>query len=310
VEVPGTVQITAPPSGGSIPAGSTITVSAAGSGGFKISKALAFSRGFASDDDHDPGDGFTTSVTLPVDAIGPVTIELIARNGNGNLKSASPVTITAIVPGDVSLLRLDAARMIMLYTSPEQQLHVFGVFSDGVRREITHVPGVVFEMDTQDIRKPNYPYNGTGVAVVDPSGLVSARTQGTTVCHVSYSGHSLDVVVEVAEIRPVIGVQKPGFISWPYQGSGVTYDVVRGTLSALRATGGNFADASVGLACIKNDFANVTAADATNPPSADGFFYVMRESKTRSYEESPFWPARDQIGQRTTEIGAVPGACP
>jgi hypothetical protein len=242
--------------------------------------------------------------------MGPVTIELVARDANGNLKSAAPVTVTAVVPGDVSLLRLDAARMIMLYASPVQQLHVFGIFSDGVRRDLSHVPGVVFEMDTQDIRKPNYPYNGTGVAVVDSSGLVTAKTQGASVCHVSYLGHTLDVVVEVAEIRPAIGVQKPGFISWPYQGSGVTYDVVRGTLSALRTTGGNFADASVGLACIKDNFVNVTAADAASPPSADGFFYLMRESKTLSYEESPFWPTRDQIGQRTTEIGVAPSACP
>ena len=309
-EVPGSVQITAPQSGSSVAVGSTITIAATGSGGFKIAKALAFSRGVASDDDHDLGEGFTTSITLPPDSIGPMTIELVARDANGNLKSAAPVTITAVVPGDVSLLRLDAARMIMLYASPAQQLHVFGIFSDGVRRDISHVPGVVFEMDTQDIRKPNYPYNGTGVAVVDSAGLVTAKTQGTTVCHVSYSGHTLDVVVEVAEIRPTVGVQKPGFISWPYQGPGVTYDVVRGTLSALRTTGGNFTDTSVGLACIKDNFVNVTAADVANPPAGEAFFYVMRESRTLSYEESPFWPTRGQIGRRTTEIGAATGACP
>ncbi len=103
---------------------------------------------------------------------------------------------------------------------------------------------------------------------------------------------------------------KPGFISWPYQGAGITYDVIRGKLQALRATGGNFADPSIGLTCIKDDFANVTAADAANPPAGDGFFYLMRESRTSSYEESPFWATRSQSGLRTAEINAAPGTCP
>jgi hypothetical protein len=117
-------------------------------------------------------------------------------------------------------------------------------------------------------------------------------------------------VVEVGEIRPTLTLQKPGFISWPYQGLAITYDVVRGKLSALRASGGNFADTFVGITCIKDDFANVTAADSVDPPSGDGFFYLMRESSTRSYDESPFWATRSQIGQRTTEIMAAPGSCP
>ena len=309
-EVPGSVQITAPASGSSAAAGSTIAVTAAGYGGFKIAKALAFSERIAADDDHDVGDGFTTSVTLPAESIGPITIGLVARDANGNLKTASPVTINVVAPGDVSLLRLDAARSVLLHASPTRQLHVFGIYSDGIRREITHVPGIRYEMDTQDIRKPNYPYNGTGVAVVDSLGLVTAKSQGTTICHVSYAGQSVDVVVEVAEIRPTIQVQKPGFISWPYQGPSVSYDVIRGKLSALRATAGNFADPTVGMACIKDNFTNVTAADAANPPSGEGFFYLMRESRTLSYEESPFWPTRAQLAPRTTEIEAAPGVCP
>jgi hypothetical protein len=117
-------------------------------------------------------------------------------------------------------------------------------------------------------------------------------------------------VIEVAEIRPTLTLQNPGFISWPYQGPAITYDVLRGKLSALRASGGNFADPSIGITCIKDNFTNVTAADAVNPPANDGFFYLMRESQTLSYEESPFWPTRSQVGLRTTEIMAAPGACP
>jgi hypothetical protein len=165
-------------------------------------------------------------------------------------------------------------------------------------------------MDTQDPRKPGYPYNGTGVAVVDAAGVVTAKTKGTTVCRVTYGGRTLDVVVEVAGIRPTVTLQNPGFISWPFQGPDVTYDVVRGGLSGLRATGGNFAAASVGLQCIKNDFVNVTAADTAVPAAGEGFFYLMRENQTRTYDESPFWPSRGQSGQRTGEIDAASGGCP
>jgi hypothetical protein len=309
-EVPGTAEITAPATGTVFAAGSTMTVSAIGTGGFRIARALVSGHGFVSDADEDAGDGFSTHVTLPPDSMGPITVHVLARDANGNVKIAFPVTITAVVPGNVTLLRLDAEHVTLLYASPTRQLHVFGIYSDGMRRELTHAPGVTFEMDTQDIRKPNYPYNGTGVAVVDASGLITAKTKGTTVCHIAYAGIAVDVVVEVAEIRPSVTLQKPGFISWPYQGPGITYDLIRGKLSALRATRGGFADPSIGMVCIKNDFANVTAADASNPSPGEGFFYLMRESRTLSYEESPFWPTRSQFAFRTEEINTASASCP
>jgi pimeloyl-ACP methyl ester carboxylesterase len=309
-DVAGTVEIIAPVSGTVFAAGSTITVTATGVGGFKIAKALVSGRGFASDDDQDAGDGFSTVITLPPDTIGPVAIEALARDASGNLKAAAPVSVMAIVPGNVGLLRLDAERVTMLDATPTRQLRVYGIFSDGILRELTHAPGVTYEMDTQDIRKPNYPYNGTGVAVIDASGLVTAKTQGETICHIGYAGLAVDVVIEVAGIRPSVTVQKPGFISWPYQGPGVTYDLIRGNVSALRATRGAFSDPTIGLTCLKNNFTNVTAADASNPTSGEGFFYVMRESRTGSYDESPFWPSRSQLAPRTQEINAASGSCP
>jgi hypothetical protein len=198
----------------------------------------------------------------------------------------------------------------MLNASPERQMHVFGIYSDGVRRELTKAQGIVYEIETADIRKSNYPYNGTGVAVVNASGVVTAKSQGSAVCHVTFAGHGVDVVIEVAEIRQTVTLQKPGFISWPYQGAGITYDVVRGKLSRLRATNGDFADPSVGLICLKNEFADITAGDVSNPAVGDGLFYLVRNSRTPDYEESPYWPTRSQAGQRTGKIAAAAGACP
>ena len=215
-----------------------------------------------------------------------------------------------VVPGNVSLVRLEAEPVTLLYATPTRQLRVFGVFSDGIRRDVTRAPGIVFEMTPQDIRKPNYPWNGTGVAVVDSAGLVSAKTWGTTSCRVTLGGSAIDVVVEVAEIRPKLSLQRPGFVSWPYQGPGVVYDLVRGKLSALRASGGNYSDPSIQLSCIKNDFTGVTAADPQNPAVGDGYFYLMRESRTRSYEDTPFWATRSQVELRSIEIAGAAGGCP
>jgi hypothetical protein len=307
---PGDVEITAPANGAVVAAGSTITVVATGTGGFTVARALVSSKSLSSDDDQDAGAGFLTSMTLPADLIGPLTIELVARDADGNFKSAAPVTISVVVPGNTTLLRLDAEKTTMLYATPTRQLRVHGIYSDGVRRELTRAAGIFYEMDTQDPRKPNYPYNGTGVAVIDAIGVVSAKAKGSTVCHVTYEGRRIDVVVEVADIRPTVTLQKPGFISWPYEGQGIDYDLVRGKLSTLRASGGSYADPSIGMTCVKAGFTNVTAADAANPPVADGFFYLMRDNRTLSYEESPFWTTRSQIGQRTIEINAAPTSCP
>jgi hypothetical protein len=285
-------------------------VSATGWGGFSIARALVTSVGVSSNEDQDGGVGFAANFPVPADVIGPMTIELLAKDASGNFKSATPVTINVAAPSGLTLVRLDAEKSTLLYATPSLQLRIYGIYSDGVRRQVTHAPGIRYEMDTQDPRRPNYPYNGTGVAVVDSSGVVTAKTYGSTVCHVAYGGRKIDVVVEVADIRPTLTLQPPGFISWPYQGPGITYDVVRGKLSGLRANAGSFANPSTGLTCVKDNFANVTAADVSNPPTGDGFFYLMREGRTLSYDESPFWATRSQVGQRTTEINAAWGRCP
>jgi hypothetical protein len=309
-EVSGGVTILAPADGAVVTSGSTIVVSAAGFGGYRIAGALVSSAAFASGDDQDPGDGFTAQVSIPSDVVGPLTIECLAKDAGGNLKLAEPVTVTVAVPGNVALVRLDAEPMTLQFATPQRQLHVHGVYTDGTRRDVTHGTGISYEMDTQDIRKPNYPYNGTGVAVVDQNGLVTAKTCGATVCHVTYNGLTADVVIEVAEVRPTLTLLRPGLISWPYQGPATTYDVIRGKLSALRATGGNYADPSIGTTCIKDNVAGVTAADLATPPTGDGYFYVMRESLARSYDEFPFWPTRSQVAVRTTQIAAAPNTCP
>src|SRR5262249_35489697 len=152
-----------------------------------------------SSDDNDPGDDFSTVVTVPASAVGSVKIGLVAKDATGNIKIAPPVWINVIVPGNVALQRIDAEKVSLLSASPAAQLHVYGNYSDGIRREITRAPGITYEMDAPDPRKSDYPYNGTGVAEVDASGVITGKTHGTTICHVNYAGLAIDVVIEVAE---------------------------------------------------------------------------------------------------------------
>jgi hypothetical protein len=307
---PGGVVIIAPADGEAVTAGSTITVRAEGTGALEIASAVAAGLCAAASVDVDPGAGFSSRLTIPGDAVGPYAIGLAARATTGHVVLADPVTVMVTAPGDVTLVRLDADRLTLMDFTPVKQLRLYGIYSDGKRREVTRARGATYEIDAADPRKPNFPYNGTGIATVSGTGAVTAISQGSTLCRVSFGGRKLDVVVEVAGIRPLLTLAKPGFLSWPYQGEGVTYDLVRGKLTALRAAGGSYADPSVGLICLKNDFVNVTAADVTNPPVGEGFFYLMRESRSRDYDESLAWVARSQVGRRTPQLDAAPGSCP
>jgi hypothetical protein len=78
--------------------------------------------------------------------------------------------------------------------------------------------------------------------------------------------------LEVAEPSPTV-------VRWNFLGSGVTYDVIRGAVSALHAVGG-LVDLGV-VTCIENDSTDLTTrglADAAVPPAGQAFFYLVRQN--------------------------------
>src|SRR3989454_548088 len=78
--------------------------------------------------------------------------------------------------------------------------------------------------------------------------------------------------LEVAEASPTV-------VRWNFLGSGITYDVIRGGVSALHAVGG-LVDLGV-VTCIENDSTDLTTrglADASFPPSGQAFFYLVRQN--------------------------------
>jgi hypothetical protein len=61
----------------------------------------------------------------------------------------------------------------------------------------------------------------------------------------------------------------------PRAGTGTTYEVVRGDLSDLRATG------SVdGAPCLAGSLGDAFLEDFDTPPSGDGFYFVVRAANS------------------------------
>jgi hypothetical protein len=78
--------------------------------------------------------------------------------------------------------------------------------------------------------------------------------------------------LEVAEASPTV-------VRWNFLGTGITYDVVRGGVAALHATGG-LVDLGV-VTCIENDSTDLTTrglADAAAPARGAAFFYLVRQN--------------------------------
>ena len=97
-------------------------------------------------------------------------------------------------------------------------------------------------------------------------------------------------------------------LSWTPVAGATAYDVVRGTLSVLIASGGNFATATA--SCLANDLPSPPAVD-TDPRAAfgDGFWYLQRAVNcggAGTYDTGD--PA--QAGSRDPGIALSSGACP
>jgi N-acetylneuraminic acid mutarotase len=96
-------------------------------------------------------------------------------------------------------------------------------------------------------------------------------------------------------------------VSWTAVPVAAAFDLVRGALSQLRGSGGDFTTST--LTCLANDQASPSYLESGLPPAADGFWYLMRGLScggAGTYNEI----GGSQVGSRDSEINASLNSCP
>jgi len=94
--------------------------------------------------------------------------------------------------------------------------------------------------------------------------------------------------LEVADPSPTV-------VRWNFLGTGITYDVIRGSVGSLHASGG-LVDLGV-VACLENDSTDLTTrglGDAATPPAGAAFFYLVRQNPAGSGLGYGFSSAHDR----------------
>jgi hypothetical protein len=103
--------------------------------------------------------------------------------------------------------------------------------------------------------------------------------------------------------------------SWT-SGGASTFDLVRGDLDTLRATGGDFGAALDALpvgenACLVNNASSLSVADPYGAPAPEsGVFTILRAVTTACPAEGTLDDGGAQVGSRDAEVAASPRACP
>lgn len=97
-------------------------------------------------------------------------------------------------------------------------------------------------------------------------------------------------------------------LSWEPLDGAAFYDVVRGDLQQLKATGGRFDAALVG--CLADDTGMPTVRDEEIPAAGGGTFYVVRGVTAGAFAGSYESGGPGQVNPRDAPIAAAPVACP
>lgn len=115
------------------------------------------------------------------------------------------------------------------------------------------------------------------------------------------------VVLKLAPPKLTLG-KGPGAteLSWTRVTGAGRADLLRGDLSTLLATGGDFTAAT--QACLLNSTPVSTGTDAADPPAGEGFWYLVRAEGTG--HQGTYDEGGAQVGSRDAEIAASASACP
>jgi subtilisin-like proprotein convertase family protein len=151
-------------------------------------------------------------------------------------------------------------------------------------------------------------YDISGIADRQPTvhlRWIMGATDGT----VTYSGWNIDDIELTGVDAPPIVVLavEPGQLSWSAMAGASGYDLIRGDLATLRASGGSFDQ--VPVTCIANDAGGPDLTHSEDPPEGVGYWYLVRGdsgAEVRTYDSF----AISQSGVRDEGIDFAGGDCP
>jgi pimeloyl-ACP methyl ester carboxylesterase len=178
------VSIAAPVAGSIFAPGSSIPLSVSAS--FSADRVFVFSNFAVAQLDGPP---FSVSLPIPSDWAGPEVLTVLATNSSQGDIAIDEVLIN--VAGPVALLDIEVepTAATLTETAPRVDLHVIGIFSDGVDRDLsgsTHGT----EYESQD----------SLIATVDEMGEISAREIGATTVTVTSGPFSEVVSIVVSSV--------------------------------------------------------------------------------------------------------------
>jgi cysteine-rich repeat protein len=93
---------------------------------------------------------------------------------------------------------------------------------------------------------------------------------------------------------------------WGTVGTGDTYDLVRGSLSGLRSSGGDFASPATTEACLADNREETFWVHAESPAVGEGAWYLIRKAAGGTYDEG----VPSQSGSRDAGIASSGNGCP
>ena len=95
-------------------------------------------------------------------------------------------------------------------------------------------------------------------------------------------------------------------LSWSATANTSYYDMTRGSLNALRASGGDF----TGATCLQNDNPMTQGWDPVLPAAGDGTWYLVRPANSCSGPGTWNGPSPPQQGSRDAELAVSALPCP
>jgi cysteine-rich repeat protein len=196
--LPGNIAISSPAAGTIVPPGSNVTVTVQTTGNAP-SRGVAIVGPSGIRIIRNPP--FTAIVKIPSKSIGTVNLHAFAFYGP-SLQFTTPVPVQVRMPPTITLSSVQILNGDVILARPgkTQQLKVLGVYSDGVRRDIT-----------SDSTETVYDISSTKpVITISADGLITALKQGYATVVAYNSGVLTSINVRVGAPRCGDNVQDPG----------------------------------------------------------------------------------------------------